>query len=397
MHPHSCMPTVTENVHPRSMDFRNQRKVVVLRTVQNLPWDQVAEAVVARDGGAPSEKQCRRVFKEFNERLGRRPYKYHRCGRKKWKATKEVETFLVRKLLVIRQKCVCTSTTLQRELLQEKGVQLACSTIRKILIKKGYKWLPRSQKPLYSKKDKALRRDFARAVLQKTTAQLDRFFAMAMDGVVLSLPPANKVDRENYCRVGESHMWRKTNEAAKPELSGRDDYTKQIPYARAVPMWGGIGVGGFGLVLYHKFRKVNTDEWVKAVNAGKLTSACRATQAGDSDGPWRVLCDNESFLKTPDSKAAMRRARVSLWHIPPRSPDLNPVEKFWSHLRRWLRALDLADVTAGRPPVMKSALKERVRRVLRSAKAKTTARNTVRSLRKTCQEVLRKGGAATRG
>ena len=93
----------------------------------------------------------------------------------------------------------------------------------------------------------------------------------------------------------------------------------------------------------------------------------------------------------------MRRARVSLWHIPPRSPDLNPVEKFWSHLRRWLRALDLADVTAGRPPVMKSALKERVRRVLRSAKARTTARNTVRSLGKTCQEVLRKGGAATRG
>ena len=91
-----------------------------------------------------------------------------------------------------------------------------------------------------------------------------------------------------------------------------------------------------------------------------------------------VLLDNESFLMTAESKAAMRKARVSLWHIPSRSPDLNPVEKYWSHLRRWLRKHDLADLEAGRPPVMRAALKERVRRLLGSARAKTAARNTVR-------------------
>ena len=391
------MPTETENVHPRSMDFRNQRKVVMLRTVQKLPWDQIKDAVVARDGGSPSATQCKRVVKEFSTRLGRRPYKYFRCGRKKWKVTREVEAFLVRNMLAARLKTVCTATTLQRVLLREKGVKLACSTIRKVLAKKGYKWLPRSQKPKYSKEDKAERREFARFVLSKTPAQLDRYFAMAMDGVVLSLPPTDEVDRANYCRVGESHMWRKTNEAAKPELSGRNDYAKQIPYSRQVPLWGGIGLGGFGLVMYHKFRKVNTDEWVKAVNAGKLAGACRAAQAGNGEGPWRVLCDNESFLMTDASRAAMRKARVSLWRIPSRSPDLNPVEKYWSHLRRWLRKHDLADLEAGRPPVMKAAMKERVRRLLGSAAAKTAARNTVRSLRKTCQEVLKKKGAATRG
>ena len=39
-----------------------------------------------------------------------------------------------------------------------------------------------------------------------------------------------------------------------------------------------------------------------------------------------VLCDNESFLDAaPCAKAHMLK-RIKLWHIPPRSPDLNPVE-----------------------------------------------------------------------
>eukprot|EP00973_Karenia_brevis_P034678 4785323-Karenia_brevis.AAC.1 len=68
-----------------------------------------------------------------------------------------------------------------------------------------------------------------------------------MDGVVLSVPPSAPEERENFCRIGESHMWRTRSEAACPELAGKDEYAKQLPKARAVPLWGGIGPGGFGL------------------------------------------------------------------------------------------------------------------------------------------------------
>ncbi|CAK0848387.1 unnamed protein product, partial [Prorocentrum cordatum] len=284
------MPTGAESARPRSMDFRNQRKAVMLRTVNKLTWDQIKDAAVARDGGSPSASQRKRVVEQFSTRLG----------------------------------------------------------------------------------------EFARFVSSKTPAHLDRYFAMAMDGVALSLPPNDAVDRANYCRAGEPHMRRMATGAAKPELSGRNDYAQQIPYSR-------------------QFRKANAGEWVRAVSAGKLAGACRAARAGGGEGPWRVLRDDESFLMTAESKAATRKARVSLWRIPSRSPDLNPVEKYWSHLRRRLRKHDLADLVAGRPPVMRAALKERVRRLLGSAGAKTAARNTARSLGKTCQEVLKKKGAATRG
>ena len=59
--------------------------------------------------------------------------------------------------------------------------------------------------------------------------------------------------------------------------------------------------------------------------------------------PWRVLCDGEGFLHSKDARAACQRHSISLWKIPPRSPDLNPVEKFWSWLRRELRRRDLQD------------------------------------------------------
>ena len=76
---------------------------------------------------------------------------------------------------------------------------------------------------------------------------------------------------------------------------------------------------------------------------------------------------------------------------------MNPVEKFWGWLRRRLRAMDLADLKAKRRPVQKTALKARVARVVRSERAKAVAKQCVLGLRKVCQEVHKKRGAASRG
>ena len=86
-----------------------------------------------------------------------------------------------------------------------------------------------------------------------------------------------------------------------------------------------------------------------------------------------------------------------MWRIPARSPDLNPIERFWSWLRRALRAKDLADVVAKRPVLGKSAYIARVRRVLKAKRAQTCAANCVKSLRKVCLEVVEKKGAASSG
>ena len=71
-----------------------------------------------------------------------------------------------------------------------------------------------------------------------------------------------------------------------------------------------------------------------------LTSALEVVKPGKKAGPWKALCDNESFLDHAESVKAYRRPRTTLVHIPAKSSDLNPVEKFWGWARKKLHKMD---------------------------------------------------------
>ena len=316
----ALMPTIMVTEHPRSMDFMNQRKTYILRTVHKMAWMKIPPLVRNLQGSQPSEWQCRDVVKNFSRRLGRKRYKYWKCGRKAWKVTKCVEKFLIQKLKEIRKTTICTSATLQRECLREQGVELECSTICKVLRRNGFKWVRRSKKPKYSKEDKAARREFAAEVLQMTVSQIKKRFAMSMDGVIIPMSPADAVDRINFCRNLETHMWRQSKEAKQEDFEAAVHYEKQLPYNRQLPLWGGIGPGGFGIIMFHKRRKVDQWEWSAALESGKLTAALRACRPDRQRGPWEILCDNESFLNAPASRSAHQMLRVELHHVPARSP-----------------------------------------------------------------------------
>ena len=108
---------------------------------------------------------------------------------------------------------------------------------------------------------------------------------MSLDGVVLSMPPSGDVDRFNYCWGGFTHVWRKPGEANAPILAGGNGYDKQVPMARAIPLWGGVSEGGFAPVLWHQPKKVKHDEWVAAVRDGKLSKAIRPINPRRRRGP----------------------------------------------------------------------------------------------------------------
>ena len=136
------MPVVSEMVHPLGLDFQQQRKVILLRDTQQLAWHKIALRVKNRQGMRPSKQMVINIYRGFKAGKARRPYKYHRCGRKPYKLTSEAEKFLVKKLLQMRRKTICTSTTLQRELAAGLGIHVAAVQIRRALRKKGYRWIP---------------------------------------------------------------------------------------------------------------------------------------------------------------------------------------------------------------------------------------------------------------
>lgn len=73
------------------------------------------------------------------------------------------------------------------------------------------------------------------------------------------------------------------------------------------------------------------------------------------------------------------------------------MELFWAWLRRKLRALDLKDSIAERPVLGKMAYTQRVRRVCKTQKAQTVAKNIALRLKKACRLVVKGGGAAIKG
>ena len=50
-----------------------------------------------------------------------------------------------------------------------------------------------------------------------------------------------------------------------------------------------------------------------------------------------VIWDNASFHKSVKVKEMIERAGCKLMFLPPYSPDLNPIEKFWANLKRYIR------------------------------------------------------------
>ena len=254
--------------------------------------------------------------------------------------------------------------------------------------------MARSRKPKYSDDEKRARLHFARPVVRLSKKALRAKLNMSLDGVVLSMPPVDETQRFNYCWDGFRFMWRKPEESAAPELDGADSYSKQVPISRAIPLWGGLSEGGFEAVLWHEKKKTDNEQWAAAVRAGQLTSALRKINPGRHIGQWTVLCDNESFLRHPNSMRAYAAKHVGLWGVPARSPDLNPIEMFWGWVRRQLRLKDLEDLRQKRPTLNKTAYTARVKTLFRTQKAQTMAKRFAARLRTTCKEVILNSGAA---
>ena len=390
------------SVHAASLSPSMQKKVVRLRDKQRLPFWEIALKVKNLKKENPSRQGVSNVYDSFGApaSAGYKKDNYHKCGRSAWKFTEPVKKFLIKRLLSLRGKCICTSTTLQEHLVKEMHVKVDASKIRQLLRSEGFKWVRRSQKRIYSKEQKAERVRFGTALLRLTKAALTAKLSMSLDGIVLGMPPENPTDRANHCRVGDTCIWRKDGERANPKLAGYDKYGQQLPLTRAIALWGGISESGAHVVLFHKTKKLNQETWAnKAVASGRLKKALVALNPKKPRGPWSILCDGETFLRAKASRKAYAKAKaIHLWDkMPAKSPDLNPVEKYWAWLRRQLRKKDLEDLNAGRDVLTKSAYQERVRSIMHSKRSQKAAANIAKGLRKVCKECVAGGGNATKG
>ena len=50
-----------------------------------------------------------------------------------------------------------------------------------------------------------------------------------------------------------------------------------------------------------------------------------------------VIMDNASFHKSPKTIELIESVGCKMIFLPPYSPDLNPIEKFWANMKRWIK------------------------------------------------------------
>jgi transposase len=50
-----------------------------------------------------------------------------------------------------------------------------------------------------------------------------------------------------------------------------------------------------------------------------------------------IIMDNATFHKSAKTKKLIEQAGCELLFLPPYSPDLNPIEKFWAYLKQCIK------------------------------------------------------------
>jgi transposase len=73
---------------------------------------------------------------------------------------------------------------------------------------------------------------------------------------------------------------------------------------------------------------------VPVMEAFAETELRRIVRPGDI-----VVMDNLSAHKDPAVLQAIQSLGASLWHLPPYSPDFNPIEAMWSKVKQTLRSI----------------------------------------------------------
>ena len=250
------MPVGSKQRHPNSLDEQNAMKVMYLRDVKELSWQDIVkpeQGVLNVSGERTTWKTASRAYESLKKGQEYAEEKYANCGRKADVFTKLVKRFLIQRLLHLRNKCVCTSTILQAELARAKGVHCSTSGIRKVLADAGYVWLKRRGERVYSpgKREKRVAR--CRKVLRLSDEEL-------RSKLVLAVPPQEPIRRYNDCWTGDEFVYRQRVEGGDGSFGGKKAHVAQGKDGDVVPVWAGISDNGAAVVSTYLKRKFSTVE-----------------------------------------------------------------------------------------------------------------------------------------
>ena len=238
------------------------------------------------------------------------------CARKK-KLTPEQEALILRSIVELRDQEGSFSS---RRLMERTRIHhVTDRTVRRLLNRNGYFFLQARKKGLMSQTDKDQRVAFARKM------QAEYSLSVWTDSVAFYLDGVSFVHKTNpldQARAPKGRVWRKRSEGltqgclAKGSKSGTGGKVGKFIVAIS---------HGKGVLVCERYEKLDGNYFASFIDQhfnAMFERSCK--------GLSRLrLQDGDPSQNSKAAREAMARCHCELLKIPPRSPDLNPIENIF--------------------------------------------------------------------
>lgn len=197
-------------------------------------------------------------------------------------------------------------------------------TLVRIMNDNGYRSLRPRQKGIISVRDRRRRVNFARTALKHYERQF------WMDDVLLYLDGVSFVHKENPYKDAQTprgRIWRRASEGLQYTTKG----SKNLPGGRRLHLLVGVGHSN-GVVIAEEYTTFNAQWFARFVNR---TLHCALTDCAISKGKEKLLfvMDNDPSQRSKLARDALMEVGAEVLYIPPRSPDLNPIENVFNNVK----------------------------------------------------------------
>ena len=236
--------------------------------------------------------------------------------------TTRAENLLLRKIKVLRSE---KPNWTVRDLMSTSGVEnVSTRTVQRILNRNGYKHLTARRKGILNSRDAKLRLQYAKKMQKKDSDFWTNDIAFYFDGVGF----VHKTRPKAAALTVNKKLWRRPNEGlamgctSKGRKSGNGG--KQVKFFVAISH-------SCGVICAEEYTKLNGANFAKFIEDKFKTIFHRS---GKCSRHW--LQDGDPSQNSAKARKALGRVDAQMVHIPPRSPDLNPIENIFSFVRREL-------------------------------------------------------------
>ena len=203
-------------------------------------------------------------------------------------------------------------------------VNVSYRTLVRVMNENGYKSLRPRQKGLLSSKDRKRRVRFARNALTQYDPE---FWAndvlLYLDGVSF----VHKHNPYNDALTPRGKIWRRPNEGLQYTTKG----SKTLPEGRRLHLLVGVGYKT-GVVIAEEYKKCNAEWFAKFVKQ-TLHHILRDCAVSKNKEKLIFLMDNDPSQRSKLATDALHDVGAEVLDIPPRSPDLNPIENVFNNVK----------------------------------------------------------------